>query len=317
MTAVLWSIDAPARCACAGAYRPQLNGRGKLVKSREPAWRMAEQTRDPGCLQERCRALSRFYPVEYQHHGDSRKSGKGYPDCHWWVPRRPDGGGSVFAELKKMGHDPTPDQVRRMATLQTAGHLVYLLRPCCMLVGVVDEILAAHAGVRCLYAGGHPNGNPSVADVLEDMAAATPSLLPAPARSGSNAPARTRREPVLDGAEPGDPFPDAVGFIIPMPRDEIASCAVRDVEWWLRSAGFSPPPFPIRLVVGADRVLVQVRAGLARPGSDPRVWREGRPPRPFPEQVVDGLDARVVAGPDSARVAEAIATTKRIPQEAP
>jgi hypothetical protein len=300
-----WAPDAPTRCACAGAYRPQLNGKGKLVKAREPAWAMAEQTRDPGCLQERCRALSKAYRTGYQHHKRSDGSGAGYPDCHFWVPVRADGGGSAYAELKKMGSDPTPDQVRVMAELQDAGHLVYLVRPCCLLVGVVDEILAALAGVRCLYVGGHPAGPPtSFEDILGEKPAADPPPAPHPVR-----PARPRREPALDGREPGEPFPDAVGYIVPMPCDEVTSSAVRDVEWWLRAAGFSPPPYPIRLVVGADRVLVHVRAGLARAGSDPRVWREGRPVRPFPEKALDGLGARVVPGPDSAAVTEAIELT--------
>jgi len=38
VTALLWSPDALARCACAGAYRPKLNVKGRLVKAHDPAW---------------------------------------------------------------------------------------------------------------------------------------------------------------------------------------------------------------------------------------------------------------------------------------
>lgn len=305
MTAVLWSRDAPARCACAGAYRPQLNKRGKLVKTREPAWRMMEQTRDPLCLQERCRSLAKVYPVDYQHHKRSDGSGAGYPDCHFCVPRRPDGGGgSAFAELKRMGEDPTPDQVRWLIRLQDAGHLVYLVRPCCMLVGAVDELLAAFAGVRCLYAGGHPNGRPSLGDVLADMAATdprAPMLLPTPPSVGSK-PARP-----LPGHEPGEPFGDAVGYVVPMPTTDAASIAVRLVELWLREAGISPNdvPYPMRLVTGEREVLAQVRAGSVRVAGGvlhSMVWRRGTPSRAFPAHLADALRAEVIVGATSDEV---------------
>ena len=302
MTALLWSPDAPTRCACAGAYRPKLNAKGRLVKANDPAWSMAEQTRDPGCLQEQFRALARVYGLEYQHHGDSRKSGAGYPDVHLWARDR----GSAFVELKRMRRDerngrddPTPFQVRRMTSLQKAGHRVYLARPCCLLVGAVDELMAELAGAPCRYIKGHPDGGMSQPVVLEVAAP------PAAARA-----VRPRPEPVLPGTEVGESFPAAAGYIVPMPAGETAAAAVRQLEAWLREAGFPAAnvPFPMRIVAGDGVVVVQVRAGLARPGNDVRVWRGGVPARPFPEHLVDAVNADVVAGPSSDKVAWLIET---------
>lgn len=314
MTALLWSPDAPERCACAGRYRPQLNAKGKLVKSREPAWRMFEQTRDPGCLQERFRALAKFYRVDYQHHLHSRGSTSGYPDVHTWA----DGKGSLYAELKRMRRDypdrrddPSPAQVARMASLQGAGHLVYLVRPCCMLSGAVDEMLAAFTGVPCRYAGGHPDGPPTPESILAEILAQ-----PAPPAAAGGAPAaRPARKPpaaaVLPGTELGEPFPDAVGYVVPMPDGDRAAAAVRQVEAWLRDAGFptTTVPFPMRFVVGAGTVIALVRSGLARPGADTRVWRGGAPARPFPDHLIVSLRAAVLAGPDSAKVVELMTGT--------
>lgn len=302
VTAALWTPDAPTRCACAGAYRPVLE-HGKLVKSREPAWSMAEQTRDPGCLQERIRHLAKVYRVDYQHHKTSRGSGAGYPDVHMWAPGR----GSVYAELKRMDRgypsncdNPTDVQVRVMGRLQAADehNLVYLWRPCCVLSGVVDEAIAEFAGVRCLYAGGHPAGS-SLAGVLADMAATDPRRKPP-------APVAVRpvRRPVLPGADP-QPFAPAMGLIVPPPADDAASSAMCDLEDWLRAAGFSPVdvPYPLRLIVGEGALHVQCRVGLARPGRDERVWRGGVPARPLPDRMADALHANQVFGPASDKVA--------------
>lgn len=270
-------------------YRPRLTG-GKLVKAREPAWRMFEQTRDPDCLQERFRALAPVYRLEYQHHGDSRKSGRGYPDVHMWGT----GLGSMYVELKRMRRgypdgrdDPSPDQVRLMSSLLAAPHPVYLARPCCMLVGVVDELMAEFAGVRCRYAGGRPDRRPA------PVAAAIPESDPVvyPTRPVVAA---------LPGAEVGEPFPSAVGYIVAMPGDDATADAVRELEGWLRDAGFPSVhvPYPMRLVVGEAALIVQVRAA---PGE--RVWRAGVPARPFPDHLIKRARAVCVAGPSSAKVA--------------
>lgn len=297
MTAVLWRADQPNRCACDDTYQPVLTG-GKLVKKVEPAWSMLEQTRDPRCLQERCRHLARFYPrVRYQHHKTSKGSGSGYPDCHFWAPGR----GSMYAELKRMGKNPTIEQADVMASLQDADprNRVYLFRPCCMLVGAVDEALAEFTGSRCLYAGGS-RGRPSLDQVLADMDAT--AVRP-------RATARPKREPVLPGADP-QPFSPACGLIVPPPTDSIGSAAMAFLELWLRGAGFSPVdvPYPMRLILGNGMVHVHCRVGLARPGHDVRVWRGGAPAGPFPEHLLGALRADQVMGPSSEKVAWLIET---------
>lgn len=314
MTALLWSRDAPTRCACGGVYRPQLNAKGMLVKAKEPAWRMAEQTRDPGCLQERCRALAKFYRTGYQHHKHSRGSGAGYPDCHFWAPRRPDGGGSVFVELKRMDRgypsdrdNPTPAQIRVMGELQDAGHPVYLCRPCCLLVGVIDELVAALAGVRCRYVEGDRAGPVFPIEPAPTMPAHAEALA-----LGTGRRPMFRPQP-LPGRDPV-PFAPAVGVVVPQPATDTARDAMAHLEAWLRQAGFSPydVPYPIRLVTMGLNLHVQCRIGLARPGNDVRVWRGGTPVTEFPDDLGDALDARLVFGPSSTRVQEQIAGTSEM-----
>jgi hypothetical protein len=97
--------------------------------------------------------------------------------------------------------------------------------------------------------------------------------------------------------------------VVEQPASPQAREAMRQLEDWLRTAGFSPGdvPYPIRLVTFGPRLHVQCRIGLARPGSDVRVWREGTPAAVFPDDLVDALAARVVLGASSATVAEQIA----------
>jgi hypothetical protein len=296
---LLWSRTEPGRCACDDTYQPVLNGKGVLVKSRDPAWSMMEQTRDPGCLQEHCRFLGKVYRLGYQHHKSSRGSGAGYPDVHLWTPLRDGGGGSAYAELKRMGEDPTDDQVRVMAELQDAGHLMYLARPCCLLTGFVDELMAAFAGRPCLY-------------VKDSLRAFTPVQVPAGAPIPAPAVARARtlpyRQPPLPGRDP-EPFTPAIGVIVPHPGTPAAHTAMQELEAWLRAAGFSPNdvPYPMRLIVMLRHLHAHCRVGLARPGNDVRVWRAGTPATDFPDGLLDALDAHLVRGRSSARVAELIA----------
>ncbi|MER5608290.1 hypothetical protein AB0F93_03535 [Micromonospora tulbaghiae] len=274
---LLWTPQQRARCACDNAYRPQLNKRGKLVKRHDRAWRMAEQTRDPGCLQEQTRAAAtRYPPVDYQHHNDSRKANAGYPDVHLWAPRR----GSVFIELKKMGCDPSPAQVTKMTSLAAAGHPVYLCRPCCLLTGVIDRIMATLAG--CEPRGEYALAPAVAASVLPDA----PEL----AATAPAAPPQPRRRPVreLPGGAPPSDIPGAVGYVVPMAANVADPAAVRELEGWLRAAGFPPVsvPFPIAFVTGPDRVAV-----LVRDADGARVWRGGSPPGPLPKGLADRLRA--------------------------
>ncbi len=324
MTALLWSRTDPGRCACDGAYRPQLNAHGTLVKAREPAWRMMEQTRDPGCLQEHCRSLGKVYRLGYQHHKYSRASGGGYPDVHLWTRLRPDGGGHAHLELKRMGEHPRPDQVRVMAELQDAGALAYLVRPCCLLVGVVDELMADFAGRPCLYvkdgpaytpvevpAGAPIPARPGGVPVAARAAAAAAAELVVPARRLSNAAAPLFRRPPPPGGDPM-PFAPADGYVVPQPAGTRPGDADAELEDWLRSAGFAPVdvPYPMRLIVGPGVLHVQCRIGLARAGVDERVWRGGAPARPFPVHLVDALHAEMVHGATSAEVADLIGAVR-------
>lgn len=311
MTVRLWDRRDPYRCACGGAYRPQLNARGKLVKKHEPAWRMFEQrSRDKQCLQELHRSLAREYRLGYQHHKTSKGSDAGYPDVHMWAPLLP-GRGDVYIELKRMGRNPTDIQVQIMAELQDAhpdGRVrVYLVRPCCLLVGVVDELMADFAGVPCRYIEGSPDGPVFPIPPAKQPAprhthqrcTVEPVVTPpaAPARRGR----LPYREPLLPGHDPRE-FPAATGILVPQPGGGAAD-PIRELEQWLRAAGFSPVdvPYPIRLVIG-DRLHVQCRRGLCRPGVDERVWREGRMPGPFPMHLIESLRADVIGGPSSAKV---------------
>jgi hypothetical protein len=311
VTALLWSRTDPYRCCCDDTYRPQLTVKGLLVKTREPAWRMAEQTRDPGCLQERARALSKAYRTGYQHHKTSRGSGAGYPDCHFWVPAGPGVQPHAFVELKRMGQDPTAAQVTVMAGLQDTGALVYLARPCCLLVGAFDELVADLAGVACRYTEGDRTGPVfpiAPATRPADAGPRKPAAGTAPARPGKGPSFRPAQ---LPGSEPV-PFTPAIGIVVPHPATTAAVNAMTGLEDWLRAAGFSPidVPYPIRLVTVKQHLHVQCRIGLARPGSDERVWRGGTPVDEFPEDLLKALGALVVFGPSSVRVAEQIAGTR-------
>lgn len=310
MTALIWDRNHPNRCACGDTYRPVLTTTGKLIKSREPAWLMKEQTRDPGCLQEQWRKLSAVYGHHYQHHKTSKGASSGYPDCHNWVPLRPDGGGgSAYTELKRMGRNPTDVQCEIMASLQDtiASRRVYLARPCCLLTGAIDALMADLAGT--------PNLN------IKDGPAYTPVHIPdgAPLQRRTTAPppstttvaelaARTRpiyRTPELPGTDP-QPFRPAVGIVVPTPTTPAGHAAVLELDNWLRTAGIPPVnvPYPYRLIVGDGRVHAHCRTFVARPdGDDVRVWREGNPTSEFPDHLIDALRADQVCGPSSDRVA--------------
>ncbi len=301
MTAVLWDRTAPNRCACGDVYVPQLNAKGKLVKSRDPAWSMKEIVRDRNCLQHHCYALGKVYRLGYQHHHNSKGSGAGYPDVHLWTPLRPGGGGSAYVELKRMGKDPADDQVRVMGELQDAGHLMYLARPCCLLTGVIDELMADFAGRPCLYVKAGPAHTPVEVPDGAPVAAR-------PVRDAGPVRAPSFREPPLPGADPV-PFTPALGYLIPNPGgDPRAAAAVAELEHWLRAAGIPPVhvPYPIRLVSGDGHVHVHCRVGLARPGNDVRVWRAGTPAGPFPHHLLDPLSGSTLLGQSSAQVAECL-----------
>lgn len=317
MTVLRWDRADPYRCMCGGIYQPILT-RGKLVKTRDPAWSMKEDVRDTNCLQRHCRKLAQAYRCGIQHHRYSKSAAPGYPDCHLWCALRPDGGGgSAYIELKRMGENPTDAQVRVMAELQdaTPGGPVYLARPCCLLTGVIDEMLAELSGRPCL----------DIRDGRAFTAVEVPAAAPVPRPARSTQPARPpapppRRAPLyrlppLPGTDP-QPFAPATGYVIANPQwSTIAWSAIIHVERWLRAAGFAPTdvPFPMRLIVGDGRLHVQCRVGLARQGNNERVWREGTPAEPLPQHLLAALDAEQVDGESSDAVAARIADVTPAP----
>lgn len=314
----LWDRDNPNRCSCTTAYQPVLNAHGKLVKSRDPAWRMKEQVSGKDCMQEIMRSMSAAYRSRYQHHKRSDGSGAGYPDCHFWVPLRshhPDGawyGGSRYAELKRMGHDPTPAQRDVMASLQdsTPGAHVYLFRACCVFTGAVDAMFADLTG--------RPNLN------MRGGRAFPPVEIPAdapvqPGRARRDPPVRRKYTPPAGPIEPpapGDdpqPFDPAVGFVIPAPTDALSSSAMFTVEVWLRRHGFSPVdvPYPLRIIVGEQVTHVHCRTNWARPGGAVRVWRQAALVVGFPDELLPVLRADVVTtGGGSASIADMITAAR-------
>lgn len=288
---VQWTLDRPDVCACAGAYRPQLNGKGKLVKSREPAWRMKESVRSNDCLQAFARGLAARYRTGYQHSGDSRKSDSGYPDVHLWPRGGAPGRGSTYVELKRMDPNPSEDQVRVMAELAAAGHPVYLVRPCCLLTGVFDQIVANVAGVQPQGHYADPRQRPDTAPADTSVLPTAPELA-APARPVP-APRRARPQPEMPGVDPPEDIPGAVAYVVPSSAILNDYPATVELENWLRAAGFPPTlvPFPMRIVAGDGLVVVQVRPATER------VWRAAPTATPFPRKLVSRLAADVHLGP--------------------
>lgn len=288
---VQWTLDRPDVCACAGAYRPQLTDKGKLVKAREPAWQMKESVRSNDCLQAFARGLAAHYAVGYQHSGDSRKSDRGYPDVHLWPRGGPPGRGSTYVELKQMDPNPSEDQVRVMGELAAAGHPVFLVRPCCLLTGVFDQIVADVAGVRPQGKYADPRQRPDATPAATSLLPTAPELA-APARPAP-APRRPRPQPELPGVEPPEEIPRAVGYVVPSRAILSDYPAMVELESWLRAAGFPPTlvPFPMRIVAGDALVVVQVRV------TTERVWRAAPTTTPFPRHLVSRLAADVHLGP--------------------
>ncbi len=237
------------------AYRIQLTN-GRAIKKHDPAWSMPEEVRSGNrSLRQQCRIrITDYYgygPAGYFHACDSRKSQRGYPDLHVWWPGR----GSLYRELKRMGKSPTAEQSAMMTRLYLAGHDVDLVRPCCLLLGVVDDVLAAFAGDQ------HPKGE--FAPDRRYWAARTAEAVTA---GSTEATARVRR--ALEVTLPGQPYgPDdveqgSIGYVVPMSTAVCAdSEAVDALNGWLRAHGIAVAdvPYPMRIVVGPTTMAVQMR----------------------------------------------------------
>jgi hypothetical protein len=288
VTATLWSPERPDDCAC--GYQVRRVGRS-IVREPTAAWDMLEKIHnDPHhtTLTEKMRQVCRkVYEVGFQHEGDSRKSYKGIPDLHLWPIDDIPGMKlvHVWIELKRMGGSLTEDQIAVMTSYARMDP-VYLVRPCCLLSGAVDVILTRHYGgkPRSKYADG------------SEMRAAGGHVVRRPARSRG-----AKKEDELPGEElPGLALGQLVGYVVAMPVDDPAGIALyRELELWLRGAGFPPVGMavPLRLIVGRAYLGVQLTTGLSRAGrAAPRVWRYASPNRPFPQHLVDQLGVVGVPG---------------------
>lgn len=273
-------------CDC--GYQPVLTG-GRLAKDRDPAWLMSEQTRDPGCVNERARAKAKVYGLGYQHHGDSRKSGAGYPDVHLWDHHG--GRGSLYAELKTMDGRLSPDQILILGQLRAAGHRTDVWRPCCALSGRVDQVMAEFAGATARTR--QPTPAPPPADRPVAQPVDEPSL----------------GEQLAGWADVN--LPEAFGFIVPISARSRDARTVERLEQWLRDCGVQPAsvPYPIRLVVAGDALAVQVRREPTRRGERPcQVWWLTTAATPFPVDLdLAAAGADTITGDDPIEVSEKVA----------
>jgi hypothetical protein len=300
-----WSFAAHAAGGYKCGYAPLLTN-GRLVRAHDPAWQMAEKTRDPGCLNElvRIRAVKAAtdrrpgYNLGYCHSHRSQREYPGYPDCHIW------GEGSLHRELKRMGRSPEPAQA---ATLTRMGHSldVGVWWPCCWYSGRVDRELGALAGrheqdllIGQHWAPGLPPqpGQPGYTPWTPDTA--TP---PGQAATTNTTPAGPLYHP--DSRLPGRPLPAQFtddmgpGYVIPMPRDDRAITAGAHLDRWLRQHGISPTyvPYPVEIIDGPAGVAVRC-VGLGPTAS--YTWRWAPKVTPLTSQLLAALDVSTLWGED-------------------
>lgn len=289
VTVALWTPERPYDCTC--GYQVRRRGR-EILRVPAIAWDMLEfihNDRARRSLTEKMRRVVRKeYELGLQHAGDSRKSYAGTPDFHIWPPAPIPGlkPVHVWIELKRMGENPSADQVTVMTSYHLMGDAVYLVRPCCLLSGTVDVLLCRHFGgiPRSSYAGGDPEYMAWLESADEDF----DLTLPATGRRRAKP-----KEPDLPGHEqPPMALGELDGYAVAMPVDPDLFATFRRLERWFDDAGFPAValPLPLRFVVGRSYLAVQVSTGLAVAGVQaPRVWRYAAPAAPFPYGVVGEL----------------------------
>lgn len=317
-----WSFAAHATSGLGGGfacgYHPLLTA-GRLVHKHDPAWQMAEKTRDPGCLTElvRVRAVKTptdrrpGYALGFFHSHRSQREYPGYPDFHIWSDY-----GAIIREAKRMGESPSPDQSATLTRMHRAGLNVGVWWPCCWYAGWIDAELAQLAQKKMIeqhWAPGLPPqpGQPGYVPWTPDP---TPPTAAPPASSTSTRTSRTRRDRAgqlaptaaapgpqppaeLPGAAvpPGFPAEGCPAYVIPMPATARASDAGVRLDEWLRAHGFptTAVPYPARIVDGAAGVAVQCRAGGL---GSPRTWRWAPKLSTLPSALLSALDADIVYG---------------------
>ncbi len=131
-------------------YVPRTGDNGKpLPKSgphAEPAWRWTEQPNTTGrpCLHTTVMNLALVvYRIGFRHNPVELHTPGGFPDNTHWGP-----GGLIVRELKAMRPDWKRGQKQHLLSLREAGVDVGVWYPCCLLAGLIDEEMAALAGVK-------------------------------------------------------------------------------------------------------------------------------------------------------------------------
>jgi hypothetical protein len=91
-------------------------------------------------LQENVRKLALARGYRYYHTHRSEHSPSGFPDCVL-IRNNASGGRLIFAELKREGKDPTPDQQAWLDDLDQLDNEAYVWHPSDWLSGEIDRIL--------------------------------------------------------------------------------------------------------------------------------------------------------------------------------
>lgn len=161
-------------CDC--GYVPQVGPGGKaLPKSgvnAEPAWRWTEEKsrgRKPYLRAVVKDMALKVYKIGYRHNPIELHSGDGFPDDIYWGRFGPK---LIIRELKAMRPEWKRGQKQHLLSLQEAGQDVAVWYPCCLLSGLIDQEMAALAGVRpkgfyARCAAGTPNAPLTWEDVAK------------------------------------------------------------------------------------------------------------------------------------------------------
>lgn len=133
-------------CGYVPRTRPDGKPMAKSGPHAEDAWRWTEEKSPAGksSLRAAVKKLALdVYRLGYRHSEIELLNEGGFPDDMYWGP-----GGLIIRELKAMRPDWKRGQKQHLLSLQEAGLDVAVWFPCCLLSGLIDEELAALAGVE-------------------------------------------------------------------------------------------------------------------------------------------------------------------------
>lgn len=129
--------DTGAAAAWAGEARVAAAPRPLQAELAQVARQMLEKV-----LQERVRRIARELGLLYYHTHLAKHSPAGFPDCVFLTAT----GRIAYAELKREGQRPSPEQQRWLDALALTGAPVWVWRPTQLLDGTVARALAQLAG---------------------------------------------------------------------------------------------------------------------------------------------------------------------------